>query len=313
MPSIFFQETLPFDELAALSQEFPYYDLVTECKDPSAWRAVEVLYGNHLDEQQLHAATRLRWIHSPNTEIEALCLGEIRNRGDIALTLSKGQNVFQIAEFVLGGVLTFAKQFFHWPDAPHNPAEFWDWPLKETIWTMQKKILLQIGLGEVGSAIVKMANNLGMKTWGIRRERSFHPDCNKTFPLANLHSLLPAADVVVAALPKTRTKEVVFGLEEFKLMKRDSIFIVVGSGTPIDEKALAHVAQSGKFRGLLIDAFSTSPPSKNSPLWGMPNTILTPSIASYPPSEEHLAFRLFRKNLRLFSAGKILEMKNLVL
>ncbi|MCC5832721.1 MAG: hypothetical protein JJU12_06740 [Chlamydiales bacterium] len=313
MPSIFFQETLPFDELASISQEFPHYDIVTECSNASAWSEIEVLYGSRIDEEELGWATRLRWIHSPTADTDALCMPEIQKKGDILITLSKGQNVPQMAEFVIGGVLAFAKQFFHWPAASHDPSEFWQWPLKETVWTIQKKTLLQVGLGEVGSAVVKMANSLGMKTWGVRRQRSFHPDCKKTFPLENLHSLLPVVDVVVAALRKTQTEEVVFGIEEFNLMKRDSIFIVVGWGGAVDEEALAKVGKSGKFRGILLDAYSRPPPPRDYPLWEVPNAVLTPSVASYPISEEHIAFRLFRRNLRVFSVGRINEMKNLVL
>ncbi len=313
MPAIFFQEPLPFDELAALSQEFPHYDFKTECESLSDWSRIEVLYGSRLTEQQLSAAPRLRWIHSPTADTDALCLPEILNRGNIAITLSKGQNVPQMAEFVVGGILAFAKQFFHWPQAPHDPAEFWDWPLKETIWTLQKKTLLQVGLGEVGSGVVRLANNLGMKTWGMKQHRSFHPDCKKTFPQENLHSILPVVDVVVVALPKTGVEKVVFGIEEFNLMKRDSIFIGVGWGGAIDEDALAKVAKTGKFRGVLLDAYSRPPPPRDYSLWGVPNVILTPSVASHPISEEHIAFRLFRKNLRVFAVGKINEMKNLVL
>ncbi|MCH9628071.1 MAG: Glyoxylate/hydroxypyruvate reductase B [Chlamydiales bacterium] len=309
MPSILFQETLPFDELATLSQEFPHYDMITECEEPDIWSRVEILYGSRLTEQQLEAAPRLRWIHSPSADTKNLCIKEIKRKENILITLSKGQNVPQIAEFVIGAMMAFAKQFFLWPQVPHEPTEFWDWPLKETMWTLKKKTLLQVGLGEVGTAIVKMANGLGMKTWGVRKQESFHPYCKKTFPSTNLHSLLPAADVVCVALPKMGRSETLFGLEEFTLMKRDSIFIVVGSGDSVDEEALAKVAQSGKFRGILVDAYR-APPKKNFPLWKIPNAILTPSVSSFPASEEHRAFRLFRQNLRVFAHGKINEMKN---
>ena len=177
---------------------------------------------------------------------------------------------------------------------------------------MQKKTLLQVGLGEVGTQIVRLAGNLGMKTWGVRRQRSFHPYCKKTFPLSNLHSLLPVVDVVVVALPQTLHPEIFFGMEEFNLMKPDSIFIVVGEGGYVDEKALATVAKKGKFRGVLLDAFQTEPPPKSSPLWGIPGVVLTPSVSSLPHSEEHMAFRLFRQNLRLYQPGKVNEMKNLL-
>ncbi|MFZ0565186.1 MAG: NAD(P)-dependent oxidoreductase [Chlamydiales bacterium] len=313
MPSILLQEPLLPEEVTSLKMEFPHYEILTECENDSDWDSIEILYGQCLTEQQLKLAPRLRWIHCPTTAIEELCLTEIQKTQNILVTLSKGQNVPQIAEYVIGAILAFAKQLFHWPQAPHDPAEFWDWPLKETMWMMQKKILLQIGLGEVGTAIVKMANDLGMKSWGVRRHLSFHPYCHKTYPLSNIHSLLPAADVVVLALPKRALEQTLFGEEEFELMKSDSIFIVVGSGDPIDETALAKVAKTGKFRGILLDAFRHPPPAKNSPLWDMPNGILTPSAASFPEAEEHLPFRLFLRNLRMFSTGQINEMKNLMI
>lgn len=316
MPSIYLETPLPPEEIASLRQEFPHYDLLDKIEKESDWRTIEVMYGNHLSEQQLAFSPRLRWIHCPSTDIEGLCMPEILKKGNVLVTLSKGQNVPQIAEFVIGAVLAFAKQFFHWPQAPHSPTEFWDWPLKETMWTLKDKIFLQIGLGEVGSAIVKLANSLGMNSWGVRRQRSFHPYCHKTFPIADLHSLLPKSDIVVLALPKQvkrEHKKMLFSKKEFELMKNDSIFIVVGSATEVDEGALVAVAKTGKFRGVLLDAFQRPPPSKDSPLWEIPNGILSPSVASYPESEEHLPFRLFRRNLRLFIPGKINEMKNLVL
>ncbi len=311
MPSIFFQETLPFDELASLSQEFPQYDILTECEDPALWSRVKIIYGNKLSEEELHLAPRLGWIHCTTADTEGLCLREI-HRKKILVTLTKGQNVHQIGEFVIGGILAFAKQFFHWPKAPSDPDEFWNWPLKDTVWTLKNKILLQVGLGAVGTEIARLAEIHGMKTWGMREHRSFNPYCKKSFPVSDLHSLLPAADVVVLALPKMIEKECLFGKEEFRLMKTNSIFIVVGSGENVDEVALAEVARSGKFRGILIDAYTHHPPAKHYPLRDIPNAILTPSIASLPLSEERIAFRLFRKNLRAFVPDHINEMENLI-
>jgi len=313
MPGIFLQTPLDPNEIIALQREFPHYDILEKCETENDWEGVEVLYGNHLTEAQLKQAPRLRWVHCPSTDTRHLCIPEIQKFGGVLISLSKGQNVPQMAEFVIGAILAFAKQFFHWPQAPHEPNEFWNWPLQETMWSLQNKILLQVGLGEVGSAVVKMANGMGMKTWGVRRQRSFHPYCHKTFPVTNLHSLLPVADIVVLALPKRGRRDVLFKGVEFALMKRDSIFIVVGSGDFVEEAALVKEAKTGKFRGILLDTFANPPPAKNSPLREMPNTILTPSVASCPKSEEHLPFRLFRQNLRLFAPGRINEMKNLIL
>lgn len=313
MPSIFLKSPLPDEERALLESEFSQHTLIDTCETAGDWHNVEILFGNELTENELQMATRLRWIHTTTSDIEGLCFHAIQKREEILISVTKGQNVPQMAEFVIGGVLAFAKQFFHWPKAPHDPLEFADWPLKDTMWTLNQKTFVQVGLGEVGSAIVHLANQLGMKTWGVRRQRSFHPECRRTFGLDHLHSILPQADVVAVALPRRGRREVIFTKQEFELMKHDSIFIVVGGGDFIDDKALAEAAKTGKFRGVLLDAFENWPLGRQSPLWKLPNVLLTPKVATYPLSEEHLAFRLFRRNLRSFVRGKINEMKNVIL
>jgi len=311
MPSIFLQEPFDADEIDQLRSEFRQYQF-TSTLEHEQWHAMEIFYGSELKEEQLKKASHLKWIHTPGADLEGLCLDAIKER-EILLTLSKGKNVAQMTEFVLGAILSFAKQFFHWKQAPHDPEEFWDWPLKQTMWTLHNKTLLQIGLGEVGTEVTRIASSMGLKCWGVRKKRSFHPYCHKTFGFDAINSLLPTSDIVVIALPKIPTEKPFFSHEELELMKPDSILIVLGSGNSLDEKALCDVGKSGKFRGILLDTFRHPPPAKNSKLWDIPNIILTPSIGGHPESEEHLAFHLFRKNLRAFIPGNLGIMKNLAI
>lgn len=313
MPKILLQEEIPFGAKESLEAEFPQFDFVLGCENDYDWHGIEVIYGNQLTESQFSHATRLKWIHCPGVDTSSLCEKKIRERGDILLSIGARYDVRQVAEFVFAGILGFAKQLHRWPHAPHDPEEFWNWPLKETMWTLKDRTLLQVGLGAVGSEIVKLASRFEMKIWGIRRTSSFHPYCKKTFSIRELHSLLPSVDVVVLALPRKGIKEIIFGIDEFKLMKPDSVFIVVGSAETVDEHALAEVAKTKKFRGVLLDAFAHPPPKKDSPLWELPDTLLTPSIAGIPESEDLPSLRLFRRNLRLYIPGKINEMKNLIL
>lgn len=307
MRTIYLQSPVTSDEFAALVQEFPQYKITSECEKASDWSEVEIFYGNSLSKDELLAADRLKWIHCTSSEMGDLNLEETPNEREILITLSKGHSVAQMAEFVIGGILAFAKLFFQLPKASEERDEA---SIQEKVWSLQDKLLLQVGLGEVGTAVVKMANSLGMKSWGVRHEKSFHPFCHKTFSLSNLHSILPVADVVAIAISKRQMRDFIFRKAEFDLMKPDSILIVVGSEDAFCVDDLAESAQTGKFRGILIDSSSSY---YSSPLQGIPNCVLTPSLAPYPLSKEHVAFRLFRRNLRLYIPGKIQEMKNLVL
>lgn len=302
MPSIFLQSNLETEEKSSLEQEFPHYTFLKTCETPSDWSSVEVVYGHSLTEEELELADRLRWIHCTSNDTEGLCVEAIHRRSNILITASKGQNVAQMAEFVIGAILAFAKQFFN---ALYATSDLWETELKQRLWTLQDKILLQVGLGEVGTSIVKLANHFNMKTWGIQKQKTFHPDCQKNFALAHLHSLLPAADVVSLALSKRWCAEPLFTKGEFDLMKQDSILVAVGAVESVDAAALAEVARTKKFRGILLD--SNTPLSC---LRDLPNVIVTPSIATFPEAHEHIAFRIFRRNLRLFVLKKINEMKN---
>ncbi len=313
MPKILLQEEIPLQMQDTLTQEFPQYEFIRECEHDYDWHAVEIIYGNKLSEKQFELAPRLRWIHCPGVDTDQLCREKLKEQGDVLISLSGHHDVSQIAEFVMGGILSFSKQFFHWKEAHRDPQEFWDWPLKETMWTLKNRTLLQVGLGKVGSEIVRLANIFGMKTWGVRRSSSFHPHCQKTFSIRNLHSILPAADVVVIALPQKGVKEILIGKQEFELMKPDSIFIIVGSAEMIDENALVAVSKKGKFRGVLLDAYRHPPPAKNSPLWTIPNVLMTPSVSGIPPPTDLPPLRLFQRNLRVYTPGRINEMKNLII
>lgn len=312
MPKILFRAPTSKEHVKLLEAEFAHYDIITECQQESDWYGIEIIYGRELTEGELMLAPHLKWVHAPSNDLDHLCIEKIHHRGSIMVSTGVKGNVGNIAEFVMGATLSFSKQFFHWPSAPAEPGDFWTWPLKETMWSLKGRTLLQIGLGHVGTEVTRLAKVFGMKVWGVGLKRSFHPFCDKTFSTENLHAILPASDVVVVAFPGQGVRRMILGKEEFGLLKADSILIVVGTSQTIDEEALIKTARSGKLRGILFDALSRPPP-RNSPLWSLRNTILTPNVAGYPESEtEEANFAHFRRNLRSYSRGRISEMKNVV-
>ncbi|MCP5469164.1 MAG: hypothetical protein H7A36_01495 [Chlamydiales bacterium] len=312
MPKILFHTPVPDEYVHLIESEFSHYDIIRECSQESDWYGVEVIYGSELTEPQLELAPHLRWVHAPSNDLGNLCYDKIRERGSIMISTGLKQNVSNIAEFVMGSVLSFSKQFFLWPSVPHEPQEFWNWPLKETMWSVKGRTLLQIGLGRVGTEVTRLAQIFGMKTWGVGLKKTFHPHCHKTFATNNLHSLLPSADVTVLAFPSQGIKRVLLGKEELALLKPDSILIIIGSTQTIDTEALIPIAKSGRLRGILFDSFK-KPPLRNSPLWNLPKTILTPNVAGYPESEtDEENFAHFRRNLRSYLTGRVFEMKNVI-
>lgn len=318
MNIVLLQSKLHLEEIDQLLKEFPQYLFLTvndasyRTLQKNQWQAVEVIYGNRLNKEDLAQAPALRWIQVPNSQLNRISMEAVHERGSIIVSTTPDDNIEQVGEFVIGGILTFAKNFIHWSEADRFPNLLWDSKWRDEMWTLKGKTLLQVGLGRVGAEIAKRARQLDMVIWGLDEKKNFHPHCDKTFSFADLHSVLPAVDIVSISLPATKEYEKRFGATEFHLMKEDSILSLIGSTSILDAESLVQHELEGKFRGILIDAPYATPLSQSSPLWDLKTKIITPEASTRPKSKQRHAFRLFLYNFRQFVHGNFKDLKNRV-
>lgn len=316
MEIVLSQIRLGLKDLDHLIKEFPQYLFLSfteftykELKKED-WKRVEILYGSRLTPEELSFATELHWIHAPSPSLTKLCLHEIKERGNILLTTTAEENVAQIGEFAIAAVLTFAKNFLNWHEAKNSPRHVWVSRWRDNMMTLKDRVFLQVGLEEAGTEITRHARQLGMKVWGMEPKPSFHPYCHKTFSLQDLSSLLPLADVVSLTLPPTPEYDSWFQEKQFELIKKDAILLIFGSYRIVEEEALAKCAE--RLRGILLDASYQTPIPLNSPLWNIPNIIITPEVSPRPKSKQTQSFATFRYNLRQYTYGNFQDMRNLV-
>lgn len=318
MNIILLQSQLLLQEIDLLLKEFPQYLFLSlseaAYRNLSAehWARLEILYGARLTKEELAKAHQLRWIQCPTPHLSRLCMEEIEKQGNILVTNTTEENISQIGEYVMGAILAFAKNLYEWRDLYRSPAQVWNSKWRDSMMTLQNKVLLQVGLNRIGSEVARRAWQMNMQVWGMQEHRSFHPHCHKTFMLKEVQSILPHADVICVSLAKGKEFHHWLQLEELELMKQGAILIILGSSDIVNEEALVKVAGQGKFRGILLDAFYQNPISLNSPLWKVPNMIITPEVAPRPKSKERHAFRLFLYNLRQYLHGNFKDMRNLI-
>ncbi|MBN4066861.1 D-2-hydroxyacid dehydrogenase [Simkania negevensis] len=320
MPTVLLQGQLFPSEIKQLKQEFLRYDffdlndLPIEELPAAARQSTEIYYGQQLPKDALEQLSALHWIHIPSPSLQGVPLDEIYRRGSLLLTNTLGSSVQQVAEYAMGGLLYFAKNISLWQGMKRdNKEKIWKSPHRESIWTLENKIFLQVGLARLGTEITKKANDWGMRIWGVQEKKTFHPHCQKTFSKDELQHVLPLSDIVSVCLPRRRKYHHWFKEEQFNLMKSGSILIVLGHGSAIDEAALVLAAETGKFRGIVIDAFEKAPLPSNSPLWNLPNTLISPEVAFLPyDTQKRTSFRLFRHNMRQFVRGNYTDMKNVI-
>lgn len=328
MNVLLLQYNLNPQELARIHREFPqlklrYYHLLdfskfqmtptTEEKNVETrehnWKGVEILFGNHLTLEELKSAKELRWIHNPTPSFSHLCLQEVIDKGNIIVTSGTGEYHLSVAEFVLAGILSFAKNLFYWKELMRSPSLFWESKMRDNIWNLPNRTLLQIGLNKEGTEIARLAKLNGMKVWGMEDRRSFHPFCEKSFVFSDLLDVLPKVDVVSICLPKKGAYQDLMTKSELEFMKKDSILIVIGAHSIVNEQALVEVANSGKLRGIILDAPYGSQIVPESPLWGVKNLLITPEISARPRQLGAKIFQSFHYNLRQYKVGNFNGMR----
>jgi D-2-hydroxyacid dehydrogenase (NADP+) len=313
MDIVLLQTPLEKSELDILQKEFPQYKYVLEDKEkplsPAEWEQVAIVYGNCLSDDQIIQAPRLRWIHSPFLDFDRICLQEISQRGNILVTSVGEEDIWQIGEFVLAGIFAFAKNLFYWNQAgsadvtPENPI------LNDT-WLLKDRVLLQIGLGQIGSEIARRAQLVHMRVWGVQQLGSFHAFCNRTIAPKDLQTYIPQADIICLCQPYEESNPIPVGVQELELMKEDSILIAIGAHKIENEQAIVKAALGRKLRGIILDAESHPTIRSNSSLWKNPKVLITPGLSSYPQADSNQAFKVFRHNLRQYVHGEYLGMRN---
>lgn len=147
---------------------------------------------------------------------------------------------------------------------------------------MSKLSIGILGLGDIGKAMAKACKSLGMTVWGVGRQEKSDKlafvDQYRT--LYGLPEVLQSCDYVCNILPSTpATKYLLSGsvLESGK--DSHPVFINIGRGDIIDEKSLIHALNQGWISGAVLDVFETEPLPRESPLWSIPNVVITPHIA----------------------------------
>lgn len=215
----------------------------------------------------------LRWIHFTGAGVDAVA-DEMARRPEVRFTTSAGVNADAIAEYVIGGILYFAKQFhiFDGYRREQRWARHW---LDEL--TGQK--LLCLGIGAVGQAVAVRAKAFGMHVCGMARQIKDVPGFDEIILADAMDAALVRADVIVCALPYTPETHHLLGREAFSRMKKNSLLVNVARGGIVDTAALMQALKGATIKGAVLDVFEQEPLPPDSPLWDMQNVLLTPHVS----------------------------------
>lgn len=245
----------------------------------------------------LRKAPQLQWLHVFNAGVDHPIYAEMLQRG-ARLTTSAGTTAEPIAQTAIAGLLMLARNFPHWLQAQH--ARRWD-PVRfgERIpRDLSSQTLIVYGLGSIGSEIARLARALGLKVIGIRRS-PIRPDdpVDELHPPQALAQLLPRADWLVIASPLTAETRGLIDAAMLQRLPRGARLINIGRGEILDEPALIAALQSGHLGGAYLDVFATEPLPVDSPLWTLPQVLVSPHNSAAAAGNSERIYRMFVDNL----------------
>jgi phosphoglycerate dehydrogenase-like enzyme len=172
--------------------------------------------------------------------------------------------------------------------------------------------LCVVGLGDIGTEIVRWGLSVGMRVIGVRKDASKgHSLVERVYPIGELKAAVAQADHVVSILPGGADTAQLYDADVFAHFKPGAYFYNVGRGRSVDESALIAALQSGHLGGAGLDVFQQEPLPVSSPFWQMNNVIITPHVAGRSVREFDRMCDLFVSNLAAYQRGE--RLRNVVL
>jgi D-2-hydroxyacid dehydrogenase (NADP+) len=308
----------PFDQWNApawfperLQREFPQVTVVNLPDYKSVDKEIadaDLVIAWSIRPEQIAAAKKLRWIHSPAAAVNQLMFPELVS-SEIILTNARDVHGPVVAEHVIALIFSLAKKIAD--SLKLQQKHIWG---QQILWDEQPRIrevagatLGMIGLGSIGRPVVKSTKALGMRVVAVRE----HPEkgsegADVVLGPAQIDEVFRQADYVVLAAPVTNSTMAIANAERLALMKPDACLINVGRGPLVDEPALAIVLRDKKIGGAALDVFPNEPLAADSPLWDLPNLLITPHTAALTQKLWERHYVLFSENLRRYLNGEAL-------
>jgi phosphoglycerate dehydrogenase-like enzyme len=290
------------------------------------WAKTDVLYTLSAIPQPV-LAPHLRWVQAHSAGVERLIDQPLFQTEGVMLTTASGIHAATMAEYAFMMMLAFGHRL---PTMIQLQAEA-SWPAEGRFTTFMPHLLSGstvgiVGYGSIGREIARIAHTFGMEVLAVKRDvrhptdpdsynlpGSGDPDgvyFHRLYPPEALISMVRECDFVVIVVPLTESTRQMFNAEVFSAMKPSATLINLSRGGVVDEAALIKALNSGQIAGAATDVFETEPLPADSPLWKLPNLILSPHIAGNSPDYNQKAAALFVENLKRYIARK--DLLNLV-
>jgi phosphoglycerate dehydrogenase-like enzyme len=297
--------TIPAAHVERLRGRFPdiaFVHALDEQEDLAGIAAADAAFTWTMTPAMVARAPRLRWVHSSAVAVGTLPLRDLAARG-VAVTNSRGIQSPAIAEHVIACLLALSKRL----PLLTRRQDARQWAQNELVgaespWLIERLTMGIIGLGTIGQAIAARASALGMRVVGVRRrpEQGTPRGVDAVLGPGETGQVIESSDVLVLAAPWTGATDRLLDAVALARMKRGAVVINVARGQLVDQDALAAALVRGHLRGAVLDVFDEEPLAPASPLWSLPNVIVTPHTSGFRGDHWDSVIDLFEEQIERF-------------
>ena len=264
------------------------------------------------------AVPKLRWVQFHLAGLDHVADHSLV-RSDVVVTTLSGAAVPQVAEFVLMCILSQSHHLpvmmndageVRWGDGRHKryrPTE------------LRGSTVGIVGYGSIGREVARLCRTFGATVLATKRDLKQLDDLDYTlnglgdpgaelpdrlYPPQALPSMVSLCDFVVVTVPLTPETRGMVDKRVFQGMKPTAYLVDISRGGVVDHGALVKALNDKRLAGAALDVYPVEPLPESSPLWEMPNVILSPHVAGASNHYYERAADLFAENLQRYHAGR---------
>jgi phosphoglycerate dehydrogenase-like enzyme len=243
-------------------------------------------------------AKKLRWICASRAGLGATYFYDALVNSDVVVTGMHGSYNEHLSTHAVAFLLAFARRFDH-----YLPQKRWQ--RGPGMIHLPGQTVLIVGVGGAGSEAGKLCAAFGMRVLGIDPRVKEPPAGMADLATPDrLEERLGEADFVILTTPETPDTLGMFNARLFSRMKRGAYFINIARGRCVVTQDLIAALRSGQLAGAGLDVADPEPLPSDSPLWGMPNVLITPHVAILGTPYRLKWEAILLENCRRFAAAQ---------
>lgn len=272
--------------------------------DAAAFADCEIIFGN-VTKEVIQAAKGLKWLHTQTAGVDLYVRPETGLPAHVLLTNSSGSFGIGIAEHLMAMALMLLRKMGEYGKLQAQA----NWQYLGSIETLYNSKITIVGIGDIGSTFAERCKAMGAaRIYGVSRTtRTEKPDwADRLFTVEDIDEAIKDADIVAICLPGTVDTAGLFGRKRMETMKKGAMLLNIGRGTIIDQDALIDLLNSGHIGCAGLDVTTPEPLPADSPLWHIPNVIITPHVSGGRSLEliQDLIVDKFARYLADYAAGR---------